>query len=612
MMKNEQRLSAVCRWVSMFLMTVLCVSVAFSAGAMQVKPSRIMETAITEEQWMNDYEAYASGFSAELLEELAKRDQAIPEYAASFDACTDPNKLYILPDGYVYEYLPRFGGSNMRNELLFATDDKGNAYNMGLGYMDHYRYSTSAQKEVADSASDVTGFIPVSPGDVVRFRNLDTFSLDASTDFKVIFFDWAYDYVTCSDSYTAIEDFSDSWVVLSDEMGQLIECIIPYSYNPDIYYMRVVAHDIRPDSILTVNELIDTNDIILDWCRVANAIEKKVVINQQSQKEKPASKSKKNNLEEFANLPDYWLEHLEAKSDQIRQLMEKTGRNKSAFLWYTDAHWNMNARKSPDLLRYLNTYTPINKTVYGGDIVYLEPAPEEISDRSVMEYLWDWRAAIRKLPHHHSVAGKGDNGIATDDLFTNEYVYAYLMAPEECSDIVRGGDFYYYIDDVNEKTRYLYLDTAVQNILDDQDQQSWLKQALFTTPDGWHIVAFAHVWLNMDNNRTPPAVIGPSYGGRVALELFDKYNSRQEEFATCGAKVEFCLGGHSHIDTVYHTTGGIPVITTETDSRDVRSGLPRDRETINENAVNAVIVDYADRNIHIVRVGRGDDMTVPF
>ena len=68
-------------------------------------------------------------------------------------------------------------------------------------------------------------------------------------------------------------------------------------------------------------------------------------------------------------MPDYWLPELAQKADAIQAAMEKAGRNKSAFLWYTDAHWvNGNSKMSPTLLNYLYMHTPMNKVNFGGDI----------------------------------------------------------------------------------------------------------------------------------------------------------------------------------------------------------------------------------------------------
>lgn len=313
---------------------------------------------------------------------------------------------------------------------------------------------------------------------------------------------------------------------------------------------------------------------------------------------------------ESDSVPEYWQAELDNGVEAIRKAAETAGRNKSAFLWYTDAHWNNNSQMSPTLLKYLYEHTPINKVIFGGDIVNNEPTAETIDDRTIMAYLWEWRHAIRGL-NHHSVIGNHDDGSTTNNIFPENYIYAYLLASEESNDIVYGDGFYYYIDDKCEKTRYLYLDTTYKGRGD--KQLTFVKEALLTTPDDWHIVAIAHIWYQPDYEQydvRPIPIKGlDDYSAKI-IALLDSYNAREGDFATCGGKVEFCIGGHTHIDYDGRTPGGIPIILTETDSKHIRSTLTYTEGTITESSVNAVIPIYDDNKIYIIRIGRGESRVV--
>lgn len=307
------------------------------------------------------------------------------------------------------------------------------------------------------------------------------------------------------------------------------------------------------------------------------------------------------------SLPDYWKTHIDARIVDIRAVLESAGWNKSAFLWYHDAHWTDNYQRSPDLLKYLYKNTPINKTNFGGDICMAES-----DNRADMLYLWDWRKAIRDLPNHHSVIGNHDDGNGSngvdDGEFSDGYIYSWLLEAEETPDIVRGDKFYYYIDNPSEKTRYLYLDTASMRYkaFDDNPQRIFIKDALLSTPNGWHVVAISHIWKDVNYTVSPPAVKdGWNSSAEACLEIFYDYNKRNGVYANCGGKVEFCIGGHTHVDGNWLYNGTIPVILTECDSKQVRSGLTYAKGTINESAVSAVIADYNAKKIHIIRIGRG-------
>ena len=308
------------------------------------------------------------------------------------------------------------------------------------------------------------------------------------------------------------------------------------------------------------------------------------------------------------SIPSYWLTHLQTKADKIREIMEAAGRNKSSFLFYTDVHWTAGEKKAPMLLKYLYNNTPINKTIFGGDIV-----DSESTDRDVMKYLWEWRKQVRELPNHHSVVGNHDDGNGNNNnMFSTDYIYSFLLAAEETPNIVQGGDMYYYIDEPCEKTRYLYLDTAYIGI--ESNQTIFIKEALKTAPDSWHIVAISHIWYAPDYDQYTVRLIPiKGYGAGVEdiVNLFDSYNARQGEFSSCTAKVEFCIGGHCHRDYVGRTTGGIPIILCETDSHHNRSGLTDTAGTTTESSVSAIIANYSTEKINVIRIGRGDNFEVP-
>jgi hypothetical protein len=137
-------------------------------------------------------------------------------------------------------------------------------------------------------------------------------------------------------------------------------------------------------------------------------------------------------------IPGYWLGELKAGVKAINTALCNAGRNKSAFLFYTDAHWNYGAQMAPTLLKYLHQRTGMTKTFFGGDVVN-----DEAADYDTMDYLWDWRSQLKDLPNHHSVPGNHDDGNSTNNLFSQEYVYGYLMAAEETPDMVRGDGLYY-------------------------------------------------------------------------------------------------------------------------------------------------------------------------
>lgn len=319
-------------------------------------------------------------------------------------------------------------------------------------------------------------------------------------------------------------------------------------------------------------------------------------------------------------VPDYWVFELETKANNIQVAMEAAGRNKSAFLWYTDAHWPNSAKVSPMLLDYLVRNTPMNKVNFGGDIVG-DPSPYNHDN---VKYVYDWRERIARLPNHHSVYGNHDVNHWTTDV--HKIAYAMLMAPEESSDMVVGGDSYYYIDNPSERTRYLYLSYLTSDHAAMLEQGEFIVEALNGTPEGWHIVAIAHRWWQYSSSSNPAVGTVPGFEKDV-LSVFDAYNARgtrggsnyfyTQDFTDAKGKVEFCIGGHIHIDHDFTSEGGIPVIITASDTNQER--VPAEPEdsgtvgTITEAAVYGIIADYTDAEntkITVVGVGRGTSRVV--
>lgn len=306
-------------------------------------------------------------------------------------------------------------------------------------------------------------------------------------------------------------------------------------------------------------------------------------------------------------VPSYWQSALDAGVEAINTAILEAGYNKSAFLFYSDAHWSNNSHVSPKLLKYLYEHTGMNRTFFGGDVV-----DNEGTTYNAMEYLWEWRNLLKGLPNHHSVVGNHDDGNATNNLFSEQYVYGYLLAAEETHDITRGDDgLYYYVDSPAEKTRYLCLDTAYRGVT--TAQETFITEALKSTPSGWHIVVVSHIWYQPDYNQgsvKPIPIAGLDSNATKVITLLDNYNARSGAFSGCGATVEFCIGGHVHRDYVNKTPGGIPIVLVETDSGYVRSALTHTVGTDTESAVNGVIADYTEKKMTVVRVGRGVSFTV--
>lgn len=534
----------------------------------------------------------------------------------------DTSKVYVLPDGYMYSYMTK----TLEREIPNCT----NLFKVSEA-KDGYRISSNGSlKEQSGTNSVVSNFIKVEPNTEYALRACPGFGMIGE-----------YSDLPTNEQIAVVPDTAVKNYDPDNKIWEPPRSGVRLSYittSATTKYIRLTIYRnntvfIYPDEYyITLNEPVDfgskvVTQTVTEWMNTGQsfvstdygdrilAIEEDVLDHET--RLSILEKGKVNDI------PTYWQAHLDERVSAIREIMSTVGKNKSAFYFYSDAHWNSNAGKSPVLLKHLYKYTPINKINYGGDIVATESY-----DFSDMAYLFDnWRSAIRDLPNHHSVAGNHDdrNEQGYDHGFSKQYVYSFLLAPEETNDRVDGAELYYYIDDKCENTRYLYLDTACYDgYALSVEQAQFVANALKSTPDNYHIVVIAHAWYNQDYTNYPAVTVsGLTAVTSKLIELFSAYNNKATgtltslassgaityDFSNAGAKVEFCIGGHLHNDYA-QVFNGIPVILCEADTIHNRNGSVAKVGTTSEQAITAVIADYINSTINLIRIGRGSSRIV--
>lgn len=577
---------------------------------------------------------------------IGAAEDSILEMVDSIEDCIDTSKRYVLPDGYVYAWTYGEHTVESKNHILSSINSDGTPYNGGKGYKEEYRLNSSGV-EFAVYDGVVSGFIPYNGEDVeLRIPNRNT--THGSNYFHIYDSNFgclkkASDGTTIDGSFHTLGNWVERYGATATVEDATIttKYVIPKeSIHEDTAYIRVSAQiGVAVNSStfdLALNEGLDDSKVVVDYSWQNTGLyygspdtgnrldELETAVNNHEERLTTLESGSASDNDTSTDVPEYWKEHLSEKADAIQIAMEKAGRNKSAFLWYTDAHWvNGNSKVSPKLLNYLYMNTPMNKVNFGGDIIgdTLKATREE------MKYLYEWRKAIKDLPNHHSVFGNHDMfNLDTVDYEDDNYRYAFLLAPEETSDQVWGDSNYYYIDNPAEKTRYLYIAYLAGNGEAMMKQGQFICDAMKAVPEGWHIVAIAHRWWQYSASATPTTGAIPAYEADM-LSVFDAYNARKtrsgsnyfnaQDFTQAKGKVEFCIGGHIHVDYDIESEGGIPIIITTADANQNRvPDSTVDSGTIGtttEAAVFGIIADYNDvdnTKITVVGVGRGTSRVV--
>ena len=461
-------------------------------------------------------------FSSYIATELAKRGQLKPEFANSIEECTDTTKMYVLPDGFIYAYAKyEVAGSTVPNFTNRANTN-------GADWDVNKRYSTSGFAD--NSGTDVSNYIPAVSGDIIRVKGWDVytpaqrFAMFNSSKTRVNAVDGAIiqDSIKAGGEYGGTEADGVYWFKLITNAGGNKGNAFATAFN----YVRLVGASLGgnySNVIITVNQPIEytttSAKVEYKWTNTGHAFvpadyEDRIV-------------ELENEVSDLGGMliPSYWESEIKNKADTIQQAMETAGRNKSAFLWYTDAHWQTNSKKSPFLLKYLAENTPMNKVNFGGDIVN-DPSTHNHANT---KYVYEWRKLISNLPNHHSVFGNHDVNHRSTDV--SKMAYTQVIAPEETSDMVVGGDSYYYIDNPSEKTRYLYLSYLTSDHNEMTAQGAFIVNALLSVAEGWHIVVIAHRWFQYTSASAPTVGSIPAYEADI-LSVLDAYNARANRSAS--------------------------------------------------------------------------------
>lgn len=326
----------------------------------------------------------------------------------------------------------------------------------------------------------------------------------------------------------------------------------------------------------------------------------------------------------FYRIPAYYSEQIVEKELMAEKVIEDSRGDQVSFVFFTDAHWGRNRKHSPSLIKHVIDYTPFNYVFFGGDVVtnkYDDP-------NDAIKLGLDFRKSFSFLnSDFYCVIGNHDDNAtgqvsAVERHLSDEQVYSYLQS--QMSEVTYGPYFNFYFDDENSHTRFLCLDTGRLYLSKNRSYTSqtakYVVDVLGTVPNGWHVIVVSHIWNNLVSLNTGECK--ESSYVKPIIDLLEDYNNRKAgrfqyetvafeyDFLSASGRVEYCLGGHTHADSVVMSDGGIPLITITSDGQIEVAGEPSISGTISEQCVGLFVTDYSNRELHIFHIGRGDDIVV--
>ena len=301
-------------------------------------------------------------------------------------------------------------------------------------------------------------------------------------------------------------------------------------------------------------------------------------------------KTKKTDNTNPFEVPSYYFPYLDQKCERIKQLLEASGGD--AFIFCTDQHFNQgNAGQSFKLINYVANKCRITKLFMGGDL----------TDGWDAEHSDEFRRAIDG--RYYFINGNHEymrQGSTAEKL-------AYLN--EALADNLQMGDYlrnYYYVDNPKKQMRYIVLngfdeDSGTWKQGYEADQMTWLTTVAMDIPTGWHMIILSHIFYSCASMTDP--TLGRNAWAEHVLDTIDEQAN--------ASSVLCIVCGHTHVDGIGSTTGGIPVLITACDKNkryNPDAGyewwlVNRVDGTVWEQLFDVCVVDLTNSKITAVRIG---------
>lgn len=304
-------------------------------------------------------------------------------------------------------------------------------------------------------------------------------------------------------------------------------------------------------------------------------------------------------VEEQEKVPDYYLEngYLDSRVKAINDAIAECADSCETFFWITDMHWepDLNARKSPGLIKYIAQRTGIDKVLNGGDTGDTQAICKE-----------GIASLIKAIGSNKVYTVTGNHEIVDASKYERPFQRVANELRSHNTDIEYGdGDgnrSYFYFDNLGTKTRYiglssfgLYHDEKCESCYT-KEQLEWFKNIALNVQTGWTMVIFAHS-LYCVSCATDIMYYSPA-GADDFMGAIDNYK---------GEGVIACvLLGHTHRDRVHIGKTGVPYIITASDRYSPSNGdinVPRVPGTISEQHFEVAVIDKGKRVLILFSIG---------
>ena len=548
----------------------------------------------------------------------------LPEFVADISACTDIQKQYVLPNGYVYEYTSIFVPT-AANQLQLATDQDGVIYN-GIGYRDGARIRAVLEISECDYAF-VTGFIPVKKGDIIYFGgNCFWPESEYAGAMNIVFYNAGKRTVSQVSMSNSADGFFN--ILETNEQGYVTAMEVNGTDVPDtLAYIRFTLLGVGEKQIISVNETLDIGYEEFAWMPGALYV------------------------------PSSWHEEIANTVETVNSMDVLDSSTAIRFLLASDIHLDPDSTTS-----YTSNMGKVCAEVMRAcQIPFFATAGDNCTQSSGFkpsDFARNMQQVLEQLlpiPRNNILLAVGNHDGATGQReYNGETVYyRYQLSNEERSAVFFNWQretnqykrfdedgTYFYLDDAATKTRYIILNSFWSQWEGEEDgfvpdiqhgfmqtpifgpkQMEWFASEALDMPPGYGAVIITHNAPVSKDFEIFKGIVD-AYSGKT---YYEGTYVGAEEWQTTDITVNYkyadgeiiaVFQGHNHKDGQFDYYQQVPCIEITTagaywavKDEDVEK---RVKGTSTEFAVDVVVIDRASRTIYLTRLGAGSDKVITY
>lgn len=287
-----------------------------------------------------------------------------------------------------------------------------------------------------------------------------------------------------------------------------------------------------------------------------------------------------------------YVAEIDEKIERINTVSRENNISDS-FFYITDLHWELNDKKSPWIVQYIQSKTNVDTIVFGGDFISYFYNDKEAALTAMEKCLGAFTAK-----EYYAIMGNHETNLSGGDNDETPPISA-----EESNLVLNKGRFeksYFCVEDKTDKVCKVFLNT---NIFEkDGEQYNWLKDTLTSLDADMTAFIFMHVYNSYKAAGEPLTTAKQGHTLNALL-------SDISEDMTCA--IGGIFSGHTHRDFMDKTDLGYTVLSTACDGRgryDACDDLyERNKDEFSEQAFDVVQVDTTNRKVFLTRIGAGYD-----